>query len=65
MKVLKLSDSKREHYHEAFGKVIIISKDEYGGLVDFVEILDNEESELDHMVVSTCQLDVLTSCPIG
>ena len=50
-----MSESKRDHYHEAFGKVAIISKDEYGGLVNFGEILGNEESELDPIVVSPRQ----------
>ena len=37
MKMLKLSESKRECSHEAYGGIVIISENEYGGLVDFDE----------------------------
>ena len=51
--------------HEAFGKLDIISEDEYGELANFGEKLGDKESELDPMVVYMRQLGVFTSFPIG
>ena len=62
---LKLRQSKRERYHEAYGRVAITSKDEYACLVDFGEKVANSGSELDPMVVYPRQLGVCTSCPIS
>ena len=60
MKFLKLGVFKREFSREAYGRVAIISEDDYGGLVDFGEKVGGNESELDHMVVYLCQLGVCT-----
>ena len=63
-KFLKLSESKRDRSHKAYGTVAIISEDKYGRLVNFGEKVSDDKSELDPMVIYPRQLGVSTSCPI-
>ena len=48
---MRLSESRRESSHKTYGRITIISEDNYGGLVDFGEKVADDKSELDPMII--------------